>query len=447
MSRKRKRTRYKNRTPAPAPAPQQGSPLTKPQAVAQILSALDGYSNAAAFLGEDSPLLASGTFRRSGLTSNTELLTVTYRENWLAKRIIDMPSEDMTRAWYTLATALPENALHDIHALEAEHSVQQELTNAIRYARLYGGSIALIVIRGEEEILDQPLDTDSLLPGCFQGLLVIDRSQGIEPSLELVSDLDDPDFGLPMYYTVNLEWRVESEEWRANGSAAIQYQQVKIHHSRVLRFIGRELPYLETVAENYWGASELEHLWDELQKRSATSANIAQLIFQANITTLKMGDLGTHLAFGDDDMRNTLMQALQNENRLRTSYGLQLMSANEFPRDPRLYLLRPLRHLRGLHDGHGRRRGDPRDEALRPQPPGYELHRRGRSPELLRHDRPAAAASPAPGPGAAPADPRHFLLGLCPGGHGDRLQSRHDHQRHRARRADGEAHRRRLQRL
>ena len=231
MSRKRKRTRYKNRTPAPAPAPQQGSPLTKPQAVAQILSALDGYSNAAAFLGEDSPLLASGTFRRSGLTSNTELLTVTYRENWLAKRIIDMPSEDMTRAWYTLATALPENALHDIHALEAEHSVRQELTNAIRYARLYGGSIALIVIRGEEEILDQPLDTDSLLPGCFQGLLVIDRSQGIEPSLELVSDLDDPDFGLPMYYTVNLEWRVESEEWRANGSAAIQYQQVKIHHT------------------------------------------------------------------------------------------------------------------------------------------------------------------------------------------------------------------------
>ena len=92
MSRKRNRTRYKNRTPAPAPAPQQGSPLTKPQAVAQILSALDGYSNAAAFLGEDSPLLASGTFRRSGLTSNTELLTVTYRENWLAKRIIDMPS-------------------------------------------------------------------------------------------------------------------------------------------------------------------------------------------------------------------------------------------------------------------------------------------------------------------------------------------------------------------
>ena len=114
MSRKRNRTRYKNQRPTPIPKQEKGTPLTKPQAVAEILSALDGYSNAAAFLGEDSPLIASGTFHRSGLTSQTELLTVSYRENWLVRRIIDMPSDDMTRAWYTLATALPENALHDI---------------------------------------------------------------------------------------------------------------------------------------------------------------------------------------------------------------------------------------------------------------------------------------------------------------------------------------------
>ena len=104
---------------------------------------------------------------------------------------------------------------------------------------------------------------------------------------------------------------------------------VRIRHSRVLRFIGRELPHAETIAENYWGASELEHIWEELQKRSAASANIAQLIFQENITTLKMGDLGEHVAFGSEEMRSALMQALANENRLRTSYGLQVMSADD----------------------------------------------------------------------------------------------------------------------
>ena len=360
MSRKKRRYR-KQAQPVQRTEKKHNGP-TKPEAVAAILSALDGYSNAAAFLGEDSVLLSSGTFRRSGLTSQTELLTVTYRENWIAKRIIDMPCEDMTRAWYKLSTSLPEAALRDLHRLEARHSVKQEIANAIRWARLYGGSIALIVLRGEENRLDQPIDYDLLLPNCFQGLLVMDRAQGIEPSQELVTDLDDPDFGLPMYYTVELESRVESGEffqseecrvksgdndrlvWNGTDSSTVKpleyardsasynapvYQQVKIHHSRVLRFVGRELPYMETVAENYWGASELEHIWDELQKRSATSANIAQLIFQANITTLKMGDLGEHLAYGSDNLQSKVMETLSNENRLRTSYGIQLMSAED----------------------------------------------------------------------------------------------------------------------
>ncbi len=280
-----------------------------------IRKALDGYANAAAFLGEASPLFAAGTFVRNGLTADPELLTAAYRESWLAKRIIDMPAEDMTRAWYTPACALPEAALRQLKQLEARHAVKQEITNAIRWARLYGGSLALMVLRGEEEVLDQPLDMDLLLPDCFQGLLVLDRAQGIIPSPELVDDLDDPDFGLPVWYEAGLE--LESP------------RTVRIHHSRVLRFAGRELPALEAARESSWGASELEHVWDELQKRSAISANIAQLVFQANLTTLKMSDFGEMLALGTDSQKRQVLEALQEENRLRTSFGLQLLSAGD----------------------------------------------------------------------------------------------------------------------
>ena len=149
MSRHRNRNRNRNRNTAVVPVKK--NPLTREQAIKDVLLALDGYSNAAAFLGDDSPLLASGTYRRSGLTSNTELLTVTYRENWLAKKIIDMPSEDMTRAWYSLSTSLPEEDLHDLKQLEAKHSVKQEITNAIRWGRLYGGALAVMILRGGGE--------------------------------------------------------------------------------------------------------------------------------------------------------------------------------------------------------------------------------------------------------------------------------------------------------
>ena len=275
----------------------------------------DGYANAAAFLGDDSPLFTAGTFVRSGLTSDPDLLTAMYRESWLTMRIIDMPSEDMTRAWYRLSAALPDADLHALRRLEARHSVKQEITNALRWARLYGGSLALMVIRGEEDRLDQPLIPDLLLPDCFQGLLVLDRAQGIEPSPELVSDLDDPDFGLPASYTVNLD----TEDCRS----------VTLHHSRVLRFVGRELPHTETVRENFWGASEMEHIQEELMKRSAASANIAQLLFQANITTLKMSDFGDLLASGTEQQKRDVISAMQMENRFRTSFGIQLLSKDD----------------------------------------------------------------------------------------------------------------------
>ena len=284
-----------------------------PQSRSSFLS--DGYANPAAFLGEESPLFTSGTFLRSGLTSDPDLLTSMYRESWLTMRIIDMPSEDMTRAWYRLSAALSGDRIHDLRRLEARHSVKQEITNALRWARLYGGSLALMVIRDEEDRLDQPLDRDMLLPDCFQGLLVLDRAQGIEPSHELVSDLDDPDFGLPVSYTVNLDTE--------------DYRTVVLHHSRVLRFVGRELPRTETVRENFWGASEMEHIREELLKRSAASANIAQLLFQANITTLKMSDFGDLLSAGTEEQRRSVEYAMGMENRFRTSFGIQLLSRDD----------------------------------------------------------------------------------------------------------------------
>ncbi len=275
----------------------------------------DGYSNAAVFPGDDALLFTAGTFVRSGLTSDPDLLTAMYRESWLTMRIIDMPSEDMTRAWYRLSAALPDAELHALRRLEARHSVKQEITNALRWARLYGGSLALMVVRGEEDRLDQPLVPETLLPDCFRGLLVLDRAQGIEPSAELVSDLDDPDFGLPVSYTVNLD----TEDCRS----------VTLHHSRVLRFVGRELPRTETVRENFWGASEMEHIHEELLKRSAASANIAQLLFQANVTTLKMADFGDLLASGTEEQKRSVISAMQMENRFRTSFGIQLLSKDD----------------------------------------------------------------------------------------------------------------------
>ena len=130
--------------------------------------AADGYSNPLAGLGDASALLSGGTYERAAPLTPS-LLTALYRESWLAKRIIDMPCEDMTRGWYTLAGALPPQRAEDLRRLEARHESRREITSAIRWARLYGGACALMVLRGQERRLAEPLDPEEILSGGFSG--------------------------------------------------------------------------------------------------------------------------------------------------------------------------------------------------------------------------------------------------------------------------------------
>lgn len=277
--------------------------------------ALDGFINTLAYLGEASDLTQASDYRRHSITRDYELLTVMYRENWVAKRIIDTPCEDMTRAWYSISSEIEQDKLDELAKLEAKHNVKQEITNGLRWARLYGGAAAVIVLKGQEDMLDQPLDYDTLTPGCFRGLIIVDRTNGLYPSLELEEDADDPEYGYPLYYNVILD--------------NVSGKTMQIHHSRLIPFRGRMLPIQEEINEDYWGASELEHIYEELQKRNATSANIAQLVFQANVSAMRLGNFGEMLAMGTDQQKAKVMEAVFQMNRIKNNFGLLLMGQED----------------------------------------------------------------------------------------------------------------------
>ena len=121
-----------------------------------------------------------------------------------------------------------------------------------------------------------------------------------------MTDISDPEFGQPEYYVV---------------TSAPMNKSIKIHHSRVIKMIGRKLPYWEEIAENYWGASELEHVYTELKKRDDTSANISFLIFLANIRVFSMEGLGQMITMGDQQSLQKVYEAMQQMNRLMCNSG------------------------------------------------------------------------------------------------------------------------------
>ncbi|GHU70679.1 hypothetical protein FACS1894184_16470 [Clostridia bacterium] len=279
--------------------------------------ATDAYSNYFARLGGGQDNITSaGAYKMTRRTQDFGLMNTLYRTNWIARRIIDAVAEDMCKNWYKLTSVSKPDALAAYAKAERRARVKESLITGLKWGRLFGGAAGLIMISRQEDALEEPIDYRMIMPGDFKGVATFDRWNGVFPSSELVSDMDDPDFGLPDYYTFYMG---------DIGSG----KSARVHHSRVLRFTGRELPYIEKQTEVYWGMSELEHVYDELSKRDMTSANLTQLIFQANLRVLKMQDLGEMLTTSSKKIQEDLYKTVSAQNMLMNSHGIQLLNKDD----------------------------------------------------------------------------------------------------------------------
>lgn len=307
-------SKRKNRGVQLARAAAQGQ---RPGPGSGVVRTSDSFTNPFARLGFGEPnLLETAEYPITRLTQNYALLNSMYRNDWIARRIIDTIPEDMTKNWYEIKSQIDPDATDALRAVERRTNVKKRILDGLRWGRLFGGAAGIIVIEGQEDMLEEPLDLRYILPGQFKGIIIADRWSGVYPSTELVQDLSDPDFGLPEYYFFSM-----TETNIADG--------IRVHHSRVLRFIGRELPMIEQMSETYWGMSEIEHVYTELNKRNTTSENIAQLIFRANICTYKMSDLGQTLMTTDPNSQRELYQTLTMQNFLLSNMGMNVMDSTD----------------------------------------------------------------------------------------------------------------------
>ena len=227
--------------------------------------------------------------------------------------MIDTIPVDALKNWIELRCEADSDMIAVFKREERQTMVREKLCTAWKWGRLYGGAGAVMMIRGQEDMLDEPVDFDMIMPGDFKGLLVLDRWSGISPSAENISDINSPDFGLPLYYRVTTQ----------DGTF------YNVHASRVLRFIGRDLPLWEKLAEVQWGISEVEVIYEELTKRDNTSWNIASLVFLANIRVLKMGDLGQILASGNAAATRRVYNVLSAQNQLMSNMSLQVIGKDD----------------------------------------------------------------------------------------------------------------------
>ena len=266
----------------------------------------DGFLNLVTRVGQGAGnALSNADYVKNDLTRNRERLDAIYRTSWVAGAIVDCIAEDMTRAGVDFIGDLQATTESYFQKYLTRKSVWLSLKNAIKWARLYGGAVAVIDVDGQD--LSTPLNLDSVAAGQFNGLRIFDRWE-IEPDSQRFVGLD----GEPEFYTIT------------NGARGFG---LRIHYSRVLRFLGNDLPSHERRAENCWGASVLERLFDRLVYFDNVTAGAAQLVEKAHLRVVRINNFKT--ALRSDNAVGSLVKYFDVMRYLQCNEGLTLLDKED----------------------------------------------------------------------------------------------------------------------
>lgn len=266
----------------------------------QMMMTQDGLSNVVAGLGGNSDKRTHNRWSHANDPfNNFAELEALYRNSWIAKQIVDVPANDATREWrkFTCDEA-------DIIAAEEKRLKIKSLSNDwIKNARLYGGGL-MLMITGQD--LAKPLDLDKVGKGDLKKVLVFDRWYLSGTAINITNPLSENFLQSEFYFLAG------------TGQA--------IHHSHINRLNGSFLPLRLNQYEQGFGDSVLRKCQSDISDVSSTHANIANLVFSANVDTIKRKGLFAALASGEDQK---VIRRYSNLNLLKSTINLTLLDEDE----------------------------------------------------------------------------------------------------------------------
>lgn len=287
--------------------------LEQRAAATQAVQTNDSFVNFGSRLGFGAGSQQDGSRYDFNYTSRNRInLEAAYRSNWIIGLAVDVKAEDMTRA----GAAISDDSLKPEEIAAIDENIEEmngwgNMCDVIKWSRLYGGAIGVLLIDGQN--LETPLNLDSIGVGQFKGITVLDRWQ-IQPTLSNLVQEYGPHLGKPKFYDV------------LPGAEVLVGKRV--HYSRVIRMDGLRLPWFQKMTENGWGLSVVERLYDRIVAFDSTSAGIAQLVYKAHLRTYKVPGLREIVATGGPAL-NGLIKQMEFMRQHQSIEGVTIMDGSD----------------------------------------------------------------------------------------------------------------------
>ena len=243
-----------------------------------------GVRNVASGLGGPSDK-GDTTFFKPTYIANKHQLEIIYNESWAAAKFVDLPIDDMFIRWRKWMTP-DKGIVKAIGDAENEYETQLHLADSMKAGRLFG--TGLFVIATNNSGLELPLNINTMKQDDLANIFVYDRydcsvvERGMNPYKKET-------FNKPMYYIITDP----------------EIGDMKVHHSRVLRFEGKRS--ITTRGWSYfydrdWGVSEIIPAMAPIIQEAGTAAGAAHLVQESSIAVIKTaGFRDVNMGEGDMD--------------------------------------------------------------------------------------------------------------------------------------------------
>lgn len=227
-----------------------------------------------------------------------------YRSDWIARKVVDIPAFDMIREGRNWQAK--NEQIEKLEATEARVQLWPKLAKALKMARLYGGS-AIILGTGDQNLM-QPLDLNGIGADGLKFIHVASRHEITAGQIN--RDAASPGWGEPVDYTMT-----------SNTGGGL-----KLHPSRVIPFIGAEVPDL-AMTTGGWGDSVLQALDEAIKNAGVAAGGIAQLLQEAKVDVFKIPNFMANV--GDAAYRQKVIERVALAQQAKSITNGLLMDSEE----------------------------------------------------------------------------------------------------------------------
>jgi phage-related protein (TIGR01555 family) len=233
-----------------------------------------------------------------------------YLANGFARRIIDKPAEEMTRAGFKLDDVQDETINEKIQSRVEELAIMEKLCLAIQWSRAFGGAGIVLGVKDGGN-LESPLNMEKVEKLEF--LRVYDRWEITEER---------------RYQNANDENYGKVEIWRVSPAGdGPQVGPYLCHESRLLKFDGENLPNQLRLANQGWGASVLQKCIVEVTRLNNSHRWSEMMLERLQQAVHKIPDLASQLE--DKEGRDILLKRVDIVDRVRSLLNTIVLDAQE----------------------------------------------------------------------------------------------------------------------